>query len=292
MRFRIVDVEHRRALRELFQRVFYLVRRPRLVAPDNFAFARRAHDLKARRKLIELAVCFDRVQDAFHKLIRRYCAVRVQIRQQILQKALDRVLRHGKLSAGDVDEVGEIAGQKLRIELQNRGRAVLSVRAGACDDLAVLGIVQHFDAVPVVFPVEFCDLLAKRLARRQRRKRQNGLFRECRGINPLQIIELVGGIYAAALRAQKHAECSVFFRVQACQFRRVQVAVEKIQNFLTLLGVQVVAVDRAVVEVIKGLPVSVWENVPRVDGNKDILAPREGFRVDWPEVHAARVGVE
>ena len=127
VRFRIVDVEHRRALRELFQRVFYLVRRPGLVAPDNFAFARCAHDLKARRKLIELAVCFDRVQDAFHKLIRRYRAVRVQIRQQILQKALDRVLRHGKLSAGDVDEVGKIAGQKLRIELQKRGRAILGV---------------------------------------------------------------------------------------------------------------------------------------------------------------------
>ena len=127
VRFRIVDVEHRRALRELFQRVFYLVRRPRLVASDNFAFARCAHDLKARRKLIELAVCFDRVQDAFHKLIRRYRTVPVQIGHEVFQKALGCVLRHGKLSAGDVDEVGKIAGQKLRIELQKRRRAILGV---------------------------------------------------------------------------------------------------------------------------------------------------------------------
>ena len=42
----------------------------------------------------------------------------------------------------------------------------------------------------------------------------------------------------------------------------------------------------------EGCSALVWEDVPRVDGNEDLLAPRERFLIDRPEVHAARVGVE
>ena len=139
------------------------VQRPRIVSADDLVLSCCADDGEGGRHLIELSVRLDGVQHILVKLFFRYRAVGVQEGQQVLQEALRGVLRDGKLCGSEINQIGQIAGQKLGVELCDCRRQVLRVRAGACNDLAVLRVVENLDAIGVVFPVEFRDLLAKGL---------------------------------------------------------------------------------------------------------------------------------
>ena len=211
------------------------VQRPRIVSADDLVLSGCADDGEGGRHLIELSVRLDGVQHILVKLFFRYCAVGAQEGQQVLQEALRGVLRDGKLCGSEINQIGQIAGQKLRVELRDRGGGVFGVRAWACNDLTVLRVVENLDAVRVVFAVEFRNLLAKRLAEVQRRQCQNGLLRQHGCIHGVECVKTVGPVDAFVLRTEQYLQVAVFGNRNVFKVRGVEVAVEKRDDFCFLL---------------------------------------------------------
>ena len=263
---RVILVEDHRALGQLRHGVLEVSQRPRIVAADDLAEAHRRRDAKIKRQLIELAIDLRGVQRLLHERVARELRIGIDVRPEVFEQALGRVLPHGhEHTVGD--EVGHVARDDLGGELREARVRVLAVRG-------VFRVVGDDNAVIGIGLVELHDLAAQIVVEAVARERQLGLLLHGGRVHAAEHHDLLL-VRIAGVVIQNGDDATIRQEAERIGVHpaAVHVAREPVDDLFRLAGVLTLAEDVRIAHVVIIIYVVARVDRPRVGDKRRLLAP-------------------
>ena len=235
---------------------------PHVIAIHDLRKAECGLDHEARGQLVELAIGLAGLNDLGDEALARQLGVAVDQLVEVGQDALGRVALDGQILGQE--HVGDDAGHDLGVQL-GEARAVIVVRVE-------LGIVLDHDAVGIARLVEVDDLLLDVIVQIEAGERQDGLFREARGVHALHQHELVDARLRLVVPVvQDGDDAAVVHHGKAAHVVRVDVAVHPVEQLFRGVARRDVAEDLAVVVVEEVIFLDTGIDVPRAVGQRGLV---------------------